>query len=78
MFRHDLRTGQVHAATIPGETSPSFIVPVEGCSNQFILGFDGTLKLIQWDGVSPTGAILRTLFTAYGHMNYALADRAGR
>lgn len=76
--RWDRNTKEIFSAVIEGEVNPSFIWPVEGCKNQFIVGLEGVLKLIRWNGISKTATVIRSLFKAYGHMNYALADRAGR
>lgn len=78
IFRYDYNTQIFYAATISGEISPSFIWPIEGCNDEFVAGLDGVIKLIRWNGVSPTATVIRTVLTAYGHMNYFLADRAGR
>ncbi|XP_055295199.1 uncharacterized protein LOC129564971 [Sitodiplosis mosellana] len=78
IYRYDYNTGQIYGAQITGEQSPSFIYPVEGCDNEFVVGLLGVVKVIRWDGVSPTATVVRTLFEAYGHLNYAYAEKKGR
>lgn len=78
IYRYEYSTQRIFGATVVGEESPSFIVPVEGCDTEFVVGFNGVAKLVRWDRVSEVATVIRTLFTAYGHMNYAMADRAGR
>lgn len=78
IYRWDRKTKKFFGAYIEGEENPSFIWPVKGCRDQFIVGFEGVIKLVEWDGISETATVICPLFEAYGHMNYALADRAGR
>lgn len=68
----------MYGAEIIGEESPSFIYPIEGCYNEFVVGFLGVVKVIRWDGKSTKATVVRTLFNAFGHMNYAYADKKGR
>lgn len=78
VYRYDYTTQQTYAAAIPGEINPSFLWPVKGCNNTFIIGLDGVIKLLHWDGVSPAATVIRPILTEYGHMNYFMVDRAGR
>lgn len=78
IYRYDYNTGQIYGAEIIGEESPTFIYPIEGCDNEFVVGFLGVVKVIRWDGKSTKATVVRTLFTVYGHMNYAYADKKGQ
>lgn len=61
IFRMDTITSKFFTARILGETHISFIVPVEGVTNQFIVGAGKRLLLINWDGVHTMAQILRIL-----------------
>jgi len=61
IFRMDTTTNRVYTARILGETYISFIVPVEGTTNQFIVGAGKRLLLITWDGVHTMAHIVRIL-----------------
>lgn len=78
IYRFDYKTQKIYGAVIEGETNPFFIKRVRGHKSRFIVGFQGVIKLIKWDGVSKTATVIQTLYKAYGAMKYALADRAGR
>lgn len=47
-----------------GDKQPSFIIPVEGRKNQFVIPMDKDLVLISWDGTSSKLAILENLGVA--------------
>lgn len=55
---------------------------MKGCIGQLVVGLANAVKVIYWDGVSPTARVLRTLFTAeqnsISHFNYGLVDAKGR
>lgn len=79
VFRYDYDTGAVYSAYVVGETGASFIMPVNGSDNEFVVGFDGGPKVVRWDGKSTTAQVLRTLFTVPQiSMDYAIADPKGR
>lgn len=61
IFRMDTTTHRVYTAKILGEMTISFIVPVDGTTNQFIIGAGKRLLLITWDGVHTTAQIVRIL-----------------
>lgn len=61
IFRMDTTTTRVYTARILGETTISFIVPVDGTTNQFIIGAGKRLLLITWDGVHTMAQIVRIL-----------------
>lgn len=78
IYRYDLKTGQMYGAQITGEESPNFILPIEGCDNEFIVGLLYFAKVIRWDGVSATATVLRTLFEVEGHLDVSQVDDKGR
>jgi len=61
IFRMDTTTGRMWTAKILGETYLSFIIPVDGTTNQFIVGAGKRLLLITWDGVHTMAQIIRIL-----------------
>jgi len=61
IFRYDMTTSHVYTAKILGETYISFIIPVDGTTNQFVVGAGKRLLLITWDGVHTMAQIVRIL-----------------
>lgn len=61
IFRFDTTTSRTYTARILGETFISFIVPVDGTTNQFIIGAGKRLLLITWDGTTTMAQITRIL-----------------
>lgn len=61
IFRMDLGTKKMWTARILGETYISFIMPVDGTTDQFIIGAGKRLLLITWDGVHTLAQITRIL-----------------
>lgn len=63
LFRYSLDEQKVYTCTVDGVTSPSFIVPVHGAADRFLVGSEGSGVIVQWDGYSDTGCIEQTIFT---------------
>jgi sugar lactone lactonase YvrE len=61
IFRMETATNKLFTARILGETCLSFIVPVDGTNNQFIVGAGKRLLLINWDGIHTMAQITRIL-----------------
>lgn len=63
IFRYDYNTDKCYKASVEGEPSTKigFIVPVEGKSDQFVIGLGPRLVLIQWDGVSALAKRVKVL-----------------
>lgn len=80
IFRYDLKAGKVYAAYIQNESSPSFIAPVDRCNGHFAVGLQNSVKIVQWDGISPIANVIRTFYTVNqnttSHFN-ALVDPKG-
>lgn len=80
IFRYDLKAGKVYAAYIENESSPSFIAPVDRCKGQYAVGLQNSVKIIQWDGISPIAHVIRIFYTVKqnttSHFN-ALVDPKG-
>lgn len=81
IFRYDLATNHFYTAKIIGETYISFIIPVDGTTNQFVIGAGKRLLLITWDGVHTMAQIVRILtelpFDGV-RFNDAITDTHGR
>lgn len=83
IFRYEYSTGRLYAASILGESQASFIIPIKGCQNQFAVGLAHSVKIIQWDGISPWVNVICSAFEvepniSTNRMNDAKADPHGR
>lgn len=65
--RYDYDEQCVYQATIDNVPSLLFILPVEGTTNQFIVGIERKAVIVHWDGRSPKATVLRTLFEVDRH-----------
>lgn len=62
IFRLDFKTKEIHGATIKDDNSPiGFIVPVDGTTDEFVIGANRRILLIKWDGKSSEAIILKVL-----------------
>jgi gluconolactonase len=62
IFRYDYKSGEIYKATIKGSDARlGFITPVDGTSNEFIVGADHDLIVISWDGKSGQATVVRVL-----------------
>lgn len=61
IYRMDTTTNKLYTAKVLGETYISFVIPVSGTTNQFIIGAGKRLLLINWDGVHTMAQIVRIL-----------------
>lgn len=61
IYRYDLTTEKFFTARILGEGGISFIFPVEGSKDEFIVGGLKRLLLIKWDGFTTMTTITRVL-----------------
>ncbi|XP_058819338.1 regucalcin-like [Topomyia yanbarensis] len=83
IHRLDYRQNKVYNATVEGCKYASFIIPVKGRSNEFVLG-DGTrLVIVSWDGISEKAQVVKVLADlgekAAGHRwNDGKVDSCGR
>lgn len=66
------------------QIQPSFVIPLEKPKNRYAIGIDNSVKLVDWNGVSPTANVVDVLIQveqANGnktHFNDAKADSEGR
>ncbi|XP_053696329.1 regucalcin-like [Sabethes cyaneus] len=83
IYRLDHQSNKVYSAKVEGCTYASFIIPVKGRINEFVIG-DGTrLLLINWDGLSDRAKVVSCLADlaqeAAGHRwNDGKVDSHGR
>lgn len=52
IYNYDFNERRVYRAKVVGEKDVTFIVPIEGCPNQFAINSGRSVKIIKWDGVS--------------------------
>jgi gluconolactonase len=85
ILKYTPETGKVAKASVaPNQTT--FIVPIEGKKNQFIISLDDQLAIISWDGESDKVSVVEKLCVAScsnnkssnGKFNDAKCDSSGR
>jgi gluconolactonase len=81
--RYDYNEKKTYNAVIPGYPVVSFIIPVDGTSDQFLIGVGKKLLVIQWDGKSGEAKPLNIVAEVESDMpenrfNDAKCDPAGR
>lgn len=57
--RFDYNEGKTYNAKIPGQPVISFIIPVEGTKDQFLIGAEKKLIVVRWDGVSNEAKVVK-------------------
>lgn len=62
IFRYDATEKKSYGAKIDGESYVSFIIPVEGTTDQFAVGIRRRVGVIQWNGKSSNAKLLRIAF----------------
>ncbi|XP_067634406.1 regucalcin-like [Eurosta solidaginis] len=85
LLRYDYKTNKTYSAVLQGEKFASFIIPIKGKKDKFVVGCDRRVVIVKWDGISP---IAKVVYTAHEvefgneyHMNRfndAKADKKGR
>lgn len=83
LLRYDFEENRTYAATVDGEPLMTFILPVNGTTDQFLVGTKSAAKIIRWDGKSLKGQLVRTLFEievniTTNRFNDAKSDPVGR
>lgn len=77
----DLCTNHINVCRIADEKFVSFIVPIEGLSDEFIVGANRKLLIVNWDGHSTMAHTIRTLCevpTERVRINQCKVDKKGR
>ncbi|XP_065365391.1 uncharacterized protein LOC135958414 [Calliphora vicina] len=62
IFRYSYNENKVYKAKVEGEEHSSFIIPVEGTTDQFAVGCERRVLIVRWDGVSKMAKAISTLF----------------
>jgi gluconolactonase len=81
--RYDYQENKTYNAKIPGHPVISFIIPVDGTNDQFIVGSGKKIVLIQWDGKGNEAKAVKTVGEVEPNMpenrfNDAKCDPFGR
>ncbi|XP_026479459.1 uncharacterized protein LOC113385844 [Ctenocephalides felis] len=61
LLRYNPENKKFYRGKLNGTKSVGFAIPVNGTNNQFVVGADLDLLLVQWDGSSPDIKTVRTL-----------------
>ncbi|CAG9802260.1 unnamed protein product [Chironomus riparius] len=84
IFRYSLETGKIFKATIKDNNSQlGFITPIEGKTDEFVVGAGHDLTVIRWNGESEEATVLKVLVTVdsqfpTNRINDAKCDPKGR
>lgn len=62
ILRYSYNENKVYKAKVKDEEFASFIVPVEGRTDQFAVGCGRRVLIVRWDGVSEIAKAIKTLF----------------
>lgn len=82
ILRYDYAENKVYAAGIDGESVTPFIIPVANTSNEFAVGLDRRVGIVQWDGKSSKATLNSIAFEvdsdkSNNRFNAAKADPSG-
>lgn len=69
LLRYDYKENRTYIATIDGEPLITFILPVIETTDQFLVGTKHAAKMIHWDGKSPRGQLIRTVYEFDGNVD---------
>lgn len=62
LIRYDYHNNRSYSARIRNRTAfASFIIPIRCKQNQFAVGVDRNIEIIEWDGRSPEADVVRTV-----------------
>lgn len=67
----DYKTKQTVKATIDGISKTTFIIPVKGDNNHFVVSNKLSASVIEWSGKEPVAKVSRNLFTVERGSEYA-------
>lgn len=80
IFSYSEKTTKTAAASIPGFAPITFIIPTRNSDDQFIIGVNNSVYLMEWDSISTKPTVLKKLFSvgSRGSMtNHAIAGPKG-
>lgn len=83
ILRYDYYENKTYGAKVDGVPLMTFVLPVEETVDEFLVGTKRCGQIIRWDGKSPKGKFVRTVFEVEtdiqkNRFNDAKADPAGR
>jgi len=81
LYRYDYKENKTYQAKIEKETIASFVIPIENAANQFVVGIENRVAIVQWDGKSSKATVLCNLCeveTKENRFNDGKCDPTGR
>lgn len=62
LYRYDYPSKKLYSATINGGqvSNPSFLLPINGTPNTYLLSIDRSIVILNWDGVLTDSNVVRT------------------
>lgn len=84
ILRYDFKENATYAASVDNEPLMTFVLPVEGTTDQFLVGTKNEAKIIRWDGHSSKAELVRSVFQIENEekfntrFNDAKSDPSGR
>lgn len=63
IHRYEFNTNQNFVASIENGAAPSFIIPLRGESNQFLISDKHTVSIVEWNGIDSVAWIVREVFS---------------
>lgn len=82
ILRYDYNENKTYAAKVDNEPLMTFVLPVDGTTDEFLVGTHKAAKVIRWDGKSKKGEYLRDGFQISNidsnRFNDAKCDPSGR
>uniref|UniRef100_T1H3P8 SMP-30/Gluconolactonase/LRE-like region domain-containing protein n=1 Tax=Megaselia scalaris TaxID=36166 RepID=T1H3P8_MEGSC len=61
LLRYDYNENKVYHCKIENVSVVGFVVPVEGEANQFVVGAERDISIVEWDGFSETCKVVKVL-----------------
>lgn len=85
LLRYDYNENKTYAATVDNEPLMTFVLPVDGTTDQFLVGTKNEAKIVRWDSKSPKAELVGSAFKIESEerfhtnrFNDAKVDPAGR
>ncbi|XP_050328311.1 regucalcin-like [Bactrocera neohumeralis] len=85
ILRYDYQEDKVYRSKVENLQFTSFILPIEGQKDKFVVGSSRRVLVVTWDGVTPTSKVDRVLFEVQQEDRYIVnrfndgkADPRGR
>ncbi|XP_055914737.1 regucalcin-like [Eupeodes corollae] len=63
VLRYDYAENKVYRCQIENEKLASYIIPIEGANNKFLVGIGRRISVINWDGFSKTCKVEKDILT---------------